>query len=103
MSPTKLFSLNYLFDVYPGSSFYYMLPLIIFFLILILGSFYLEKIIKGLPYRVSLQRVLPHFSGKIRFLGILGFVFLWVRYENLPYLAMRFFLLVYLLYIGWVI
>ena len=35
--------------------------------------------------------------------GLIGFIFLWIRYENLPYLSMRALLLAFLLYVAWVI
>lgn len=95
----KLFSLSYLFQVYPGE-FRYMAVLVTLFLILILGSFYLEAWIKKHPQRKSIQHLLPGISARLRLLGLVGFVFLWIRYENLPYLSMRALFLLFLIYTG---
>lgn len=103
MNFSKLFSPKYLFEIYPGSEFRYMIPLIVFFLILVVGSIYLEQWIKKNPDRKHIQSLLPGIVGRLRLLGLMGFIFLWVRYENLPYLSMRIFLMAYLIYILWVI
>lgn len=97
MSPSKLFSLSYLFDRFPGSAFLYMIPCIILFLVLIVGSFYLESWIRRHPLRPSLKLTLPHVGGRLRAFGIIGFVLLWIRYENLPFLSMRALLLLFFL------
>ncbi len=33
--------------------------------------------------------------------AVIGLILLWVRFENLPYFSMRFFFLLFLLYIVW--
>lgn len=97
MNLGKLFSLSYLFDRFPGSSFHYMIPCIVLFLVLIVGSFYLESWIRRHPLRSSLKTTLPHVVGRLRAFGIVGFVLLWIRYENLPFISMRALLLLFFL------
>lgn len=97
MNIFQLFSPSYLFTIQPGSSFKFMVPLIAFFLILAIGSFYLEKWIKKQPHKKAINELLPKLSSRIRLFGILGFVLLFCRYENIPYFAMRFVLLAYLI------
>lgn len=100
MNPTQLFNLDYLFDPTPGDTFYYMVFFIILFLALILGSFYLESWIRKHPLRSALQSTLPHIGFHLRIFGMMGFVFLFVRYENMPYFSMRFLFVLYLLWIA---
>lgn len=76
--------------------------LIAFFLVLLVGSFYLERWIKKHPKRPTLMHLLPNIGSRLRVLGLIGFLLLWIRYENLPYFSMRFFLLAFLLYILWI-
>ena len=102
MNLEKLFNLNYLFDPRPGD-FHTMAFFIALFLIVLVGSFYLERWIKRHPKRASLTHLLPNIGGRLRMLGLMGFILLWVRYENLPYFAIRFFFLAFLLYLLWVI
>jgi hypothetical protein len=98
----KLFDLTYLFNPRPGE-FQYMAFFVGLFLLVIVGSFYLEKWIKSHPKRQSLTHILPHIGSRFRMLGIIGFIFLWIRYENLPFLSIRFFFLAFLLYFVFVI
>jgi len=101
MNLSKLFNPSYLFNATPGD-FKYMALFIAFFLILLVGSFYLESWIKKHPRRQSLTHLLPNIGGRFRMFGLIGFIFLWVRYENLPYFSMRALFLAFLLYIVWV-
>ena len=102
MDISKLFSLSYLFDPRPGT-FSYMAFFVGFFLVIIIGSFYLDSWIKKHPKRRSLQHLLPGIAGHLRMLGLVGFIFLWVRYEKLPYLSLRFFFFLFLIYLLWVL
>ncbi|MFA6436361.1 MAG: hypothetical protein WCW30_04480 [Candidatus Gracilibacteria bacterium] len=81
-----------------------MIPCLVLFLVLIVGSFYLESWIRRHPLRSSLKLTLPHVGGHLRAFGIVGFVLLWIRYENLPFISMRFllvlFFLSFLAYVG---
>lgn len=101
MDLTQLFDLNYLFDPRPGD-FRFMAFFVGLFLVIIVGSFYLDMWIRKHPRRTTLTHLLPNIGGRFRLLGIVGFVFLWIRYENLPYLSIRFFFLAFLLYLIWV-
>ncbi|MDP2624769.1 MAG: hypothetical protein Q8P27_01140, partial [Candidatus Peregrinibacteria bacterium] len=49
--------------------------------------------------RTSLKTTFPRLAKNIRNFGLVGFIFLWIRYENLPYLSMRFLFLLYLIWI----
>lgn len=102
MDITKLFELNYLFEIYPGP-FKSIMVFLIFFIVLIAGSFFLERWIKKNTHRDSLRSTLPRFPQKLRTLGIIGLVLLAFRYEAIPYFSIRFFFLVYLLIVLWVI
>lgn len=102
MQLEKLFSLSYLFDPRPGI-FSYMAFFVGLFLLILVGSFYLERWIKKHPKRPILIHLLPNIGGRMRMFGLIGFIFLWVRYESLPYFSIRFFFLLFLLYILWVI
>lgn len=102
MDLSKLFSLKYLFNPIPGD-FSFMALFVGLFLVIIVGSFYLERWIRKHPKRNSISHLLPNIGGRLRVLGLLGFVLLWIRYEQLPYLSIRFFLILFLLYIGWVV
>lgn len=102
MDPIKLFNPKYLFEVYPGD-FNFMPFFIALFVLMMLASFYADRWIKSHPQRASIQRVIPKFPERLRVLSIAGLLLLWVRYENLPYFSMRFFFLLFLLYIAWVI
>ncbi len=105
MSPLKLLSPSYLFTIQPGSEFKFMVPLIVLFLILTVGSFYIDGWIKKQPHRAAIRELLPKFGSRLRLLGIIGFLLLFARYENIPYFAMRFMLLAFLIgiaaYIGY--
>ena len=74
-----------------------MVPLIVLFLVLAIGSFYVEKWIKKQPHRTAIRNLLPKFGSRLRLFGIFGFLLLFFRYENIPYFAMRFLLLMYLI------
>jgi amino acid transporter len=97
MNLFKLFSLSYLFQLQPGSEFKFMVPLIAFFLILALGSFYLEKWINRQPHRKAIKELLPNAASHLRTFGIIGFLLLFFLYENIPYFAMRIVLILFLI------
>lgn len=102
MDLSKLLNPKYLFEVYPGE-FSFMPFFIGLFVLLFLASLSVDRWMKRHPHHTSLKHLLPGFPEKLRILGVVGLIFLWVRYENLPYFSMRFFFLVFLLYIVWVI
>lgn len=98
MNPFKLFNPSYLFDPQPGE-FHFMLLFLIFFLLLTIGSFYVDAWVRKHPQRRSIKHLMPKMGQTLRVFGILGFVFLWVRYENLMLFSMRFLFLLYLIII----
>jgi hypothetical protein len=98
----KLFDLNYMFNPYPGD--FKFMPLFIgFFLVITIGSFYLEGWIKKNPNRSNIQRIIPGVAKHLRFLGLIGFLFLWARHEHIPYFSMRAALVAFIAYIVWTI
>lgn len=93
MDPLKLFSLKYLFDETPGQDFRYFWVLLVFFLLLIVFGQYFRKHIKGSPHKKILKQLFPNVANKLTTFAIFGYIFLFFRYENIPYLAMRFWLI----------
>lgn len=75
ISPFKLFDPGYLFDPRPGSDFFYFRPLLIFFVAVFLASFKLKQ--RGL-------------AARMREFSLLGLLFTFLRDQNIPYLGMRF-------------
>ena len=88
MTFQEFFSKNYLFDpATPGESRLYV-PLIILFGLSIIFSV-LIKVIPNLKFKKLTDRYFVCFLTA----GILGFIYLFCRYEELPLLGYRFFLL----------
>ena len=100
MNPLQLLNPSYLFDTQPGEL-HSMVFFLVFFLVLTVGSFYVDMWIRKHPNRTSIKHLLPHFSQRLRIFGIVGFVFLWVRYENLQLMSMRFLFLLYFIFLVW--
>lgn len=107
MSLTKLFSISYLFDPYPGVEFKYFWLLIVFFLLLIAFGQYAKGYIKGHSHKKVLKRLFPSIANRLTTMSLFGFAFIFFRAENIPYLAMRIWLISLLLlvfyYLGRVI
>ena len=103
----QLLSPSYLFDTLPGSEFKYFWVCIVFFLALIVFGQYLRAYIKNSPHKKILKRLYPGVAGKFLTLALFGYLFLFFRYENIPYLAMRFFLVLIIVwalyYIGMIV
>ncbi len=93
----KLVSPSYLFEVTPGQSFRFFWVCFVFFLLLIAIGQYLRTLIKKSPHKKELKRLLPSVTTRLGWTAFAGFVFLFFRYENFPYLAMRIFLIVIIL------
>lgn len=96
MTLKEFFSKGYLFDPVPTSqSKMYVVLLVVFSLMIIaaiLISFQKEEI----------KKIAKKFSAAFYTIGILGLVYLFSRYEGLPGLASRFFLLLILtLFVLW--
>lgn len=92
----QLFDPRYLFDIYPSASFNYYLPLTIYFLFLLFTRFALKSYFRGKKAPI-LKRLLRKLPGRLTYLSILGFILLLIRYQNIPILSMRFFLLLVLI------
>lgn len=105
MNLAQLFQHSYLFDKTPGADFAYMVPLLALFLFLLLSSFGLQNWIRKNQFRKAIQKTLPHVVGRLQAFAIVGFVLLWIRNENIPYLSARFLLVCHLVlfvtYLGW--
>lgn len=99
----KLLDPNYLFEVYPGSDFRYSAFFLVFFGLMIVASFYWRRWRKKHPQRKSLQATLPFFENKLLTMGLVGWLFLGIRYENIPYFSMRFLFGLYLLCVVYVL
>jgi hypothetical protein len=89
MNPLKLFIPSYLFDPIPGGSFMYFWPLLVLFVLIFLGSWKLKTLIKA--------DALHHLPGRVREFALLGLLLTFFRNENIPYLGMRFFLVLFFL------
>ncbi len=89
----KLFSLSYLFDATPGQSFRYFWICFIFFLLLIVIGQYVRTFIKKSHHKKILKKLIPGVTGKLNWIAFFGFLALFFRYENIPYLAMRIWLI----------
>lgn len=102
-SLSKLLDPSYLFAVYPGSYFKYSLFFLIFFSVMIAASFYWRHWSKKHAQRKSIRATLPSFEAKLLTLGLIGLLFVGIRYENIPYFSMRFIFGLYLLYVLYVL
>ncbi len=94
----KIFSLSYLLQGTPGQSFRYFWVCFVFFLILIFVGQYLKAMIKKSPDKKILKRLFPSVSSRLSWTAFFGFLFLFFRYENMPYLASRIWLLAFILF-----
>ncbi|OIP81294.1 hypothetical protein COT83_02430 [Candidatus Peregrinibacteria bacterium CG10_big_fil_rev_8_21_14_0_10_44_7] len=93
----KLLSLSYLFDATPGQEFRYFWLCFIFFLLLMAIGQYLRIMIKGSTHKKILKRLLPNVTTHLTWIALFGFIFLFFRYEDMPYLAMRIWLIAMIL------
>lgn len=96
LSPSHLFGLN------PGSTFSYYLPLTIYFLILLIARFALKTYFKGRK-DVAFKKLFRKLPSRLTYLSMFGFFFLLMRYQSIPILSMRLFLLLVILFSFWVI
>jgi hypothetical protein len=87
-----MFTANYFFNPVPSSETTMYLPLIIVFSLTIFGSIIAKLPKDGFNKKVGARYFVPFLT-----IGILGFIYLFARYEGLPYLASRFFLALILL------
>lgn len=90
-----LFRPSYLFMPYPGYAMKFLVPLLIFFIILIIlsvGASFLSKKNKKLPAAKLYARITNWLSWG----GAVGAILLFFRYEGTPFVSMRFLLLLWL-------
>jgi len=91
MNPLKLLNPSYLFDPTPGYYFMYFWPLVVIFGLTYFGSLFLKRKYKNLP------EIIPE---RIRQFSLIGLILTFFRDQNIPFLGMRawlvlFFLLVF--------
>jgi len=93
----SFFKPAYLFNPYPGTNFgYYLASVVVFGLLLVCGITLLVialRIDKKNPKR----KLFKKFSDLGFTIGIIGFILLFFRYENVAYLSSRFLLLLLLI------
>lgn len=99
MDFTKIFDLGYLFTITPGMDFAYMNFFVILFALMIVagvGVYLSAKFSKNDLY-VRAVRSMP---WTLAVYGLFGYIFLFFRSQNAPYLSMRIW---FLLYMAWTI
>ncbi|EKD63138.1 MAG: hypothetical protein ACD_51C00333G0009 [uncultured bacterium] len=96
MDITKLFSIDYLLNTIPGAEFKYLWVCAAFFLLLIVFGQYLRVFIKRSEHKKILKRLLPRVHFKLATTAFFGFVLLFFRTQNIPYLATRILLILIL-------
>ena len=84
MNPFKLFNPSYLFDPVPGTTFMYFWPLFILFILIFLSSWKVKTLVK--------TDFLSQIPGRMREFALLGLLLTFFRNENIPYIGMRFLL-----------
>jgi len=91
MNFTEIFSKEYLFDPVPESSSGFTVYFLLFFAILVVLAFVVKYLLK------SEKKIREKQFVSFLTCGILGLVYVFARYESLPWLASRFFLFLILL------
>jgi len=98
---------SYLFNPYPGYNMKFLPFFLIFFLILIILSFVSFVIFKK-NKKLPIAIVWSHIYNWFLWIGVVGLLLLFFRYEGITYLSMRFILFLWLIifvlwggYIGW--
>ncbi len=86
----KITNLSYLFDPYPTTVFNYYWPLIIFFILIFLSGFILAVYIR--KNKIS-RKLFKKYPRRLKIIGIIGLLLLGCRYQGLPYLSIRFWLI----------
>ena len=99
MDITQFLTKEYIFNAVPPASFSFYIPFMIFFGLLILIGIALWIFVKGDQRKIWKGYITPTILT-----GFLGLIHLGARYEQLPWLASRFFLiLVATTFIAWLI
>ncbi len=93
MDLIKLFSLDYLFEAYPGSDFNSRFFVYAFFGLMLLGSFFVAKMLKNRPFAKLEAEFFANIPSRMIELALLGLLFTFMRDQNVPYLGMRAWLL----------
>ncbi|MFA4996009.1 MAG: hypothetical protein WC536_02615 [Patescibacteria group bacterium] len=91
MTISEFFSKDYLFNPNTPSESRLYVPLIALF-----GTLIVFAIITKLVRNVEVKKISERFFLSFLTMGVLGFFYLFFRYEELPYLGSRFFLLLIL-------
>ncbi len=89
MNPLKLLYPSYLFDTLPGQQFAYLWVCIAFFSLLVALGQYLRIYISKSPNKKILKKLLHNVTGRLNWIAFTGLLFVYFRHENLPFLAMR--------------
>ncbi|MBU1152015.1 hypothetical protein KJ632_04300 [Patescibacteria group bacterium] len=89
MNPLKLLHPDYLFNPYPGSTFLYFWPLVIFFVLLFASSWYASALISQHRHAKVAKEFLGGIPMRIREFAIIGLLFTFFRWQNVPWLGMR--------------
>lgn len=82
INPLKIFDPAYLFETRPGSEFFYFWPLLIICVAVFIGSFKVKQ---------------KNIASRMREFSALALLFTFFRDQNIPYLGMRFCLVLILL------
>ncbi len=97
MNPLKLLSPSYLFDTLPGQQFAYFWVCLVFFVLLVALGQYFRIYIPKSPNKKALKKLLTNVTSRLNWIAFAGFLFLYFRYENMPFLAMRVWLVIIIL------
>src|SRR3989339_1357590 len=85
--------INYLFAATPGHQFKFYIPLIILGALLIIGALFFVYIYKEKrKIDPTFRRLFKKLSSRMTLFGFLFLILVAIRYENIPYFAMRFWL-----------
>lgn len=95
MNLLQLLNPAYLFDAYPGSEFNLRFVVYGFFILTFISSFFVSRALAKRP----LAKIETEFFGglpyRLREMAILGLIFTFFRDQNVPYLGMRAWLLIW--------
>lgn len=90
MNPFQLLNPSYLFDKTPGSSYAYFWLVLVLLIALFVGSFYISRWIKAHEQGKLMNKYLGGIPYRMREVAVLGLVLNVFRAENIPWLGMRF-------------
>ncbi|MFA5947916.1 MAG: hypothetical protein WC806_03020 [Candidatus Gracilibacteria bacterium] len=85
--------ISYLFAATPGHQFKFYIPLIVLSALLIIGALFFAYIYKEKKkIDPAFRRLFKKLSSRMTMFGFLFLTLVAIRYENIPYFAMRFWL-----------